>query len=161
MQQDDVVIALNGRDVDDIGRFRNDISSHPPGSELELTILRKGKRKHIKAVTQPLPGEDVTSEAISEIYETLGMDVSEVTHEQADRFGYDLNEGVIVTEVSPSGRAAQAGIRPATLITSVNLQRVRSVPEFNEALEASMDSGRVVLRVKLGRYHQYVAIRVD
>ena len=66
-----------------------------------------------------------------------------------------------MTDVAPDGRAAQAGIRPATLITSVNLQRVRSVAEFNEALEASMETGRVVLRVKLGRYHQYVAIRVD
>lgn len=161
LQQGDVIIGLNGRDVDDIGRFRNEVSSFPPGTKLELTILRKGKRKHIEAVTQPLPGEDLTSEAISEIYETLGMEVSEVTREQADRFGYDLNEGVIVTEVSPSGRAAQAGIRPATLITSVNLERVRSVAEFNEALEASMETGRVVLRVRLGRYHQYVAIRVD
>ncbi len=161
LQQGDVIIGLNGRDVDDIGRFRNEVSSFPPGTKLELTILRKGKRKHIEAVTQPLPGEDLTSEAISEIYETLGMEVSEVTREQADRFGYDLNEGVIVTEISPAGRAAQAGIRPATLITSVNLERVRSVAEFNEALEASMETGRVVLRVRLGRYHQYVAIRVD
>jgi len=161
LQQDDVVIKLNGRDVDDIGRFRNDVSSHPPGSELELTILRRGKQKRIKAVTQALPGEDETSEAITEIYETLGLEVNEVSHEYSDRFGYDLNEGVIVTDVAPDGRAAQAGIRPATLITSVNLQRVRSVAEFNEALEASMETGRVVLRVKLGRYHQYVAIRVD
>ncbi len=161
LQQGDVIIGLNGRDVDDIGRFRNEVSSFPPGTKLELTILRKGKRKHIEAVTQPLPGEDLTSEAIGKIYETLGMEVSEVTREQADRFGYDLNEGVIVTEISPAGRAAQASIRPATLITSVNLERVRSVAEFNEALEASMETGRVVLRVRLGRYHQYVAIRVD
>ncbi len=161
LTQGDVIVELNGRSVDDVSRFRNDVSSYPPGTELDLTILRKGERKQIEAVTRPLPGDDVTSEAISEIYETLGMDVGEVTREQANSLGYDLNEGVIVTDVLPDGRAAQAGLRPGALITSVNLERIRSVPEFNEALEASMNTGRVVLRVKLGRYHQYVAIRVD
>ena len=30
LQQGDVIIGLNGRDVDDIGRFRNEVSSFPP-----------------------------------------------------------------------------------------------------------------------------------
>lgn len=161
LQQGDVIIQLNGHDIYDMGSFRNNVSSSPPGTELELTLLRKGERKTIKAETRPLPGEAYADAALDEIYETLGIQVSDVTAQIAERLDYDVNAGVIVTEVAPMGRAAQAGIRPAMLITSVNLERVRNVEEFNGALDASTESGRVVLRVKRGRYHQYVAIQLD
>jgi serine protease Do len=161
LKQGDVIIALDGRDVSDIGAFRNEISSNPPGTEMTLTILRKGKRKQIEVETRALPGEDLASDAVDEIYEQLGLEIGDVTAELSDRLGYDLNEGVVIVGVAPGGRASQAGLRPGALITGVNLERVRSVAEFNEALDDSRDTGRVVLGVKVGRYHQYIAIRLD
>ncbi len=160
-QQGDVIVEMNGDKVADIGTFRNEVSSNPPGTKLELTIIRKGKRKEIVVETRAMHGEDVASEAVEKIYDQLGIEISDVAEEYAERLGYDLNEGVVVTDVDPRGPAANSGLRPGALITGVNLKRVRNVADFNKALQESSDTGRVVLRVRVGRYHQYLAIPLD
>ncbi len=163
IKQGDVIVEMNGRPVGRTGEFRNTVSSNPPGTELELTVIREGERMQVTVVTGALPGADKTaavSEAVSKIYESLGMTVAELTAEHAERFTYPLDSGVLVTEVQPQGLAAQGGIRPGTLVTSVNLQTVTTVEGFMKALEASESTGRVVLRIRQGRYHRYVAFTI-
>ncbi len=160
LEQGDVILKLDGREVRDTGSFRNDISSRAPQTRIRLTILRDGKEKEIRAVTRAL--EDEAALAGDDLArELLGIQVSDVTTELANRFGYSLNEGVVITEVVPEGRAARTGLRPGTLISGVNLERIRDTEAFHHALSAARDSGRLVLRVRVGRYHQYVAIPLD
>ena len=161
VQQGDVIVKLNGRPVGRTGEFRNTVSSNPPGTELQLTIIRDGEEIEIAVVTGALPGDLAqVPDAVNEIYEQLGMTVSELTPELAERFNYAADSGVIVTEIEPRGLAAQGGIRPGTLVTSVNLQSVASMDAFMKALAASEESGRVVLRIRQGRFHRYVAFRI-
>jgi len=161
IKQGDVIVKLNGRPVGRTGEFRNTVSANPPGTTLTLEIIRDGETLELEVVTGALPGDLAeVPEAVNEIYEKLGMTVSELTAELAERFNYAADSGVIVTELEPRGLAAQGGIRPGTLITSVNLQNVTSMSEFMQALAASEESGRVVLRIRQGRFHRYVAFRI-
>jgi len=47
---------------------------------------------------------------------------------------------------------------PVVLITGVNLERTRDAEAFERALADAKENGRLVLRVRTGRYHQYIAI---
>ncbi len=161
LEQGDVILQLDGRAVRDVGTFRNEVSSRPPQSKIRLTVLRKGKEVDIEAVIRAMSDEDALSGTAEAVYELLGMRVDDVTPETAERFGYSLNEGVVITEVRPDGRSAQAGLRPGILITGVNFERTRNTESFRAALATARASGRLVLRVRIGRYHQYVAIRLD
>jgi len=160
LEQGDVILKLDGRDVRDVSSFRNDISSRPPDSKIKLTILRNGKEKEIKAVTRAIEGESEAS-GTDLSQELLGLQVGNITADLAERFGYSINEGVVILEVSPDGRAARAGLRTGALITGVNLERTRDTESFQKALASAKASGRLVLRVRLGRYHQYIAIPLN
>ncbi len=159
MKQGDVILKLDGQEVRDVGDFRNTISSRPPGTKLELTILRDGKDSVIKATTRAQKEEESAAGDLS--MDLLGMRVGDITSDVAERFGYRMNEGVVVTDVRAGGRAARAGLRPGTLITGVNLETIRDTEAFGKALAAARESNRLVLRVRIGRYHQYIAIPLE
>lgn len=160
LKQGDVILKLDGKDVRDVGAFRNSISSMPPESAIRLDILRDGKEKTIKAVTRAQDEEGGENGGkLSD--ELLGVEISDVTADVAEQSGYEVNEGVVVTSVSPDGRAARAGLRPGVLITGVNLERTRDADAFERALAEAKKSGRLVLRVRMGRYHQYIAIPLN
>lgn len=160
LEQGDIILQLDGNVVRNTGVFRNEISSRPPGTQITLRILRDGKELEIRATTRTLEdevaagGDDLTREL-------LGATVSEITPELAERFGYSLNEGVVLMDVEPNGRAARAGLRPGTLVTGVNMERIRDKEGFLLALVSAREQGRLVLRVRTGRFHQYVAIPLN
>ncbi len=160
LQQGDVILKLDGKAVRDVGSFRNRISSMPPDTTIRLVVLRDGKEQTLKAVTRALDDEDVAATG-NLADELLGMAISNVTADIAERSGFEINEGVVITEVHPGGRAARAGLRPGVLVTGVNLERVHDTDAFERALAAAKANGRLVLRVRMGRYHQYIAIPLD
>jgi len=160
LEQGDIILKLDGKDVRDVGAFRNRISSMMPETKITLRVLRDGKEKTIKAVIRALD-DDAVASAGNLAGELLGVEVSDVTADLAERFGYEINDGVVVTDVRPDGRAARVGLRPGVLISGVNLERTRDTEAFERALAEAKESGRLVLRVRTGRYHQYVAIPLD
>jgi serine protease Do len=56
-------------------------------------------------------------------------------------------KGVVVNQVNPASRAAEAGLQPGDVIQQVNHQSVASVNEYNRALNASKKDQPVLLLV--------------
>lgn len=76
------------------------------------------------------------------------MALQTLTDELATRLGYEDLTGVLVMEVKPGSPAADAGIQAGTLIMEVNRKPVRTVREFNEAIENAAADERALLRVR-------------
>jgi serine protease Do len=156
IQIEDVIVKLNGNPVGRLHAFRNRIAAHQPGTEMTLVLVRGGERKTIKATAGELPGARVAS-----MLEKLGMSVSEWNEQTASQHGYERGEGVFVNVVTPGGTAATAGIKAGDLLTSINRQSVSTVEEFKEALTKSDTSGSVLIRVRRGRWAQYIVLNLD
>jgi serine protease Do len=56
-------------------------------------------------------------------------------------------KGVVVDEVNPGSRAAEAGLRPGDVIQQVNHQPVGNVKEYSQAVSASKKDDSVLLLV--------------
>lgn len=159
LKDGDVIIRMNGQKITDVAELRNKIALTPPGTALVLEIIRDGKPASVTVTI----GEQPTSMGMgtrSEILESLGFSVQELTPELADHFGYPHGHGVLISEVDPDGLAAQIGLRAGQLIEEVNRQKVKNVKEFMSALAASKDSKRVLLRVREGEFSRYVALPI-
>jgi len=73
-------------------------------------------------------------------------------------YGLRSNEGVVVSNVASDGLAFRAGIRPGTIILSVNMTKVHSVDEFHKALQAAVQAKKLLLLIREQGYTRFVAI---
>ena len=66
----------------------------------------------------------------------IGVEPSDLSPELAETFGVKTDHGVIITGVLQNGPAAQAGVRPGDVITSVGDVQVRNVQQLLGAVAA-------------------------
>ena len=140
LQPGDVVTTLNGKDIKDVTDLRNRIAMVAPGTEVTLGVFREGKTQDVtvKVGEQPAqlsavgrPGRGGEDQAAAP---TLGMRISDLNSELAQRFGLNVDSGAVVTEVNPGSPAAQSGVRAGDVITRIDNQKVTSAAQAQELL---------------------------
>lgn len=156
----DIVLKMNGQEIKDIGSFRNAVALSPPGTKLDLLVSRDGKARDIVVEIGEL-SEHAPQVAVSGLSEKLGIEVQNLTKETARLYGGKVGEGVIVSRVARYSPAARAGIEPGALILTVNRHKVSSVSEFNQALQESAKTKKVLLLLKQRQYTQFVVLSLD
>ncbi|MGC9327555.1 MAG: Do family serine endopeptidase, partial [Candidatus Hinthialibacter sp.] len=118
LKEGDVIILFDGEKVTSPGQMINMVTALSPGTEVELTIIRKGKR-----MTKNLTLAQRTAEiAMTNSQRYLGMKTETLTPEIAEALGYEKDmKGVVVTQVIPGGSADQVDIQENDVITEVNM----------------------------------------
>ncbi|MDP6490185.1 MAG: DegQ family serine endoprotease [Kiritimatiellia bacterium] len=161
LEAGDIILEMDGNDVEDNRTFRNRVALTAPGKEIKLKIFRDGAVKMVKVTIGVLPGDEAAQKKAVEVSKKLGLAVRELSPELAERFGHEMGEGVLVAEVEPYSAAAQAEIQPGHLILSVNREPVTTIEAFSEALAEAAERGRVLLRIKSQRYSWYALLRFE
>jgi serine protease Do len=160
LKQGDIILTLNGQKIADVGELRNKIALMSPGTTVELGILREKEKKTIRVEIGNQPkGGWVAAGQQGKVLDALGLVVQELTPELAEQFGYQTQEGVLVSEVQQDSLADHAGIKPGNLIEEVDRQRVRNIREFTDALSMSEQTKRVLLRLRDGEISRYLVLR--
>jgi serine protease Do len=148
----DLITTFEGVKLTDGGHFRNRAALAPPGTSVNLGLLRDGRRLDIAVRVGRLDEEAVQG---TEADQALGVVVRGLASREARRLG--VPKAVVVTAVEPQSLADLAGIVPGTLILEANRQSVGSPAEFASALRAGGDG--VVLRILDGGRSRYLSLR--
>jgi serine protease Do len=78
----------------------------------------------------------------------FGMNLAQLTPDIASRLGIGKNsKGLVVTNVDPTGVAARSGLESGDVITQVNMQDVRTVDEFRNAIQR-LGNHRITLSIR-------------
>ncbi|HDP24095.1 MAG TPA: DegQ family serine endoprotease [Deltaproteobacteria bacterium] len=160
LKQGDIVVKFNGEPVESVAPFRNRVALVGPGTRVNITVLRDGKQKTFTVTIERLASAQQAEPARPESLEKLGLTVTNLTNELAERFGYQDESGVLVTEVQQGSAAAAAGIRPGVLIQEVNRKQIKDVKEFEQAIEKGGDKP-ILLLVKDERGSRYIALDIQ
>ena len=158
LEAGDVIVEVNGREIDDATELRSTIASAGPDSKITLEVLRDG-RPHTKELTLgELPSEDAPIADSGDLEALLGFAVSDVTRQLADRYELDRwTDGVIVTQIEKYGKAARAGLREGDLVTGINRTQVQNKDEFEDKLSGVSEGDNILLRVMRGGRNLFVA----
>lgn len=138
VERGDVILAVNDASVKDGNMLRNAIAQLRPGTNVRLRIVRDGSERSIDVTLaelkvaasrngEPVAGNDGSGH---------GMSVQPLTPNIARQMGIESRDGVVVTGVQPSGRAAEAGFRAGDVITEVDGNSVRTPDALRDALKS-------------------------
>jgi len=137
VQRGDVVLEVNGKQIEDSRQLRMTISMMDPNATVNLKLLRDGNPTNVSVKLGDLPADKEQAKAqetpSGEALE--GVTVENLDSQSAKELGLPAaTAGVVVTDVSPSSPLAAAGLRRGDLIQEVNHQPVKNVSQFEEAV---------------------------
>ncbi len=159
IKQGDIIIAVNDTAIKSPGALFKAISFMDPDTTVTLKINRKGKVMTLK-IKIGKSTDSILSAA--GVVQRLGLEVQDLTPETAKQLGYSADtEGVVISRLKPSSTAAQAGLRPGFLILAINHKKVKSVAEFNEAINQEPSKKRVLILARQGNITRFYSIRLD
>ncbi|MFA3792599.1 DegQ family serine endoprotease [Aliiglaciecola sp. SL4] len=148
IESGDIITHINGLAVSSFQELRAKIGTMGAGSEVELTIMRKGKSKDIEVTLGDATGAVV---AAREIHPAL--EGATLTNGKTARG----NDGVVISEIQNRSPAASIGLQDGDVIVGVNRARVTTVADLRRQMDES--EGVIALNVQRGKTSLYLVIR--
>jgi serine protease Do len=164
IQAGDVITRFNGQEIDSSRTLSRVVAEAPPSRPATVTVWRDGRSRDLTIQLGEAEQEQVAAAGPGSQNEqggaALGLALRPLTEQ--DRAQLDLPadvQGALVANVVPGSDAAEKGIRPGDVITSVNQQSVENVGEAVAALnQAKANGGRALLLVRRGETQRFVAL---
>jgi len=155
LQEDDIIQTINGEPVRSWSSLRTSIGTSPPGTDVQLGIVRDEEKQTITVTLGEQP-EEMMSEmqpgqsSEPNMEKQLGFKVEDLTPRIAQELELSQNQdGVVITQISRQSEAYQQGLRRGFVVTEVDRQDVSNVQEFNRTMSQLVKEGKdvVLLRV--------------
>jgi serine protease Do len=140
LQIGDVITEVDGHKVSDAGELQVIIGQKQPGTKIDLTVLRDGKK-----MTTPVTLEELGSrngEASSTSGEGTGkmrwgIGLGNLTPEIRDQLQAPRDvHGAVIELVQPGSAADNAGLQQGDIILEVNRHKVQSASDVQQALSS-------------------------
>lgn len=161
MKRYDVVVELNGDKVEKTNELQSRVSMIKPGTEVEIVVIRDGKRKTLEVEIGDSEKELKEATAHSKAIEQLGLTVQNLTDEFSERYGYEDLQGVIIIKVEQGSEAQRKGIRAGMLILEVDKKNIKNTKDFDETVAEATKRGKVLLLVHDGRNDYLIVLRLS
>lgn len=160
LQAGDVILEVNGEEVERSSSLPRLIGRGAPGSEVELTLMRDGEEISESVELGSWPNaEGETEQTTSNNQVRLGLMVAEI--DDAMREQLNIQGGVEVRQVEPDSVAATAGIRPGDVLVSIDHRSVSSSEELVQIVESLPTDRAIPLRLFREGRSLFVALRLE
>jgi serine protease Do len=152
LRQEDVIVSVNGVEVERPSQLQLLIAQRSPGDEVEIRFYRnrEARETSVRLGTSPIgvsaapaPAPAVSSQ------DRLGIEVMPLDDTASQRYQYDTPGGLVISGVSPAGPAARAGVREGERLLGVNRQPVDSLGDV-ESILSGVERGDIV-SLRLGQ----------
>jgi serine protease Do len=149
VEEGDVIIRFDNKNISDPSNLKNTVSLMPPGSKSEVIVFRNGSKKKLSVLLEELKDGKVVSSNSSPNTSILGLDVREITDSLRKKYGIEDESGkLVIVSVDSNSEATDKGLREGDIIKRVGTQQVSSIKEFKKKVKASKSKGSLLLLIK-------------
>jgi S1-C subfamily serine protease len=143
----DVIVAVDGQEVDDTNAFDYRFATKPLGGTATLGVVRGGKEFTVTValeIAPETPRDEITIRSRSPF---SGAKVANLSPALADELQLDnAAQGVVIVDVDNGSYASNLGFQRGDVILSVNGEKVDRTAELEKLTAAGSRSWRIVIR---------------
>ena len=171
LKEHDVILTMNGSNVDSGAQLRRMIRETPPGRLVSFGVSRDGqpvtikvqladrrksvawapRGKDFKFVVPPVPPMPPMPDfdmpvSVVVVHSSMrsGLMVENITPQLSEFFGVKSGKGVLIRSVEKGSRAEKSGFRAGDIIVRVNDQAVQDTSDFSHALRSGTSNSVTV-----------------
>ena len=153
LQKGDVITAVDGQTIADANALRLQVGMMDPNTRVDLKVLRDGKTQDLALTLGEFPATEEQAAnrgngSGGQNAALEGVQVENLTPDTAQQLKLGPTaKGVVVDQVSPDSKAAEAGLQRGDVIQQVNHRAVANVNDFKQAMNSANKNTPVLLLV--------------
>jgi Do/DeqQ family serine protease len=135
MRTGDVVVSVDGQDIDDVNAFDYRFATKSLGGVAQIGVLRSGREVRLAVALESAPDIEREETLIKTRSPLLGAKVANLSPALADQLRIDLDaKGVVVTDVENGSTAQSFGLQKGDIVLSLNNAKIESTQDLVRAL---------------------------
>jgi serine protease Do len=149
----DIILKFNNQDVKDMHALPRIVADSEVGQSVPVLLWRDGKEVTVQAKLAEKPDDNQQAAATQgtpaekapqpTAIAGLGMKLAPISQELKDKYQLNADQkGVVVTEVSPNGPAAERGLKPGDVVVEVQQGEVGSVADVQKRIDSVRKENR-------------------
>lgn len=163
LRKGDVIIRFNGKEFNQVQRFAFEVTMAQVGKEIEIVVIREGKKKIIKIILEVL-GPD-TAFSVSDVEQKFGFATAFITPALAKHLS-EMNrtiitEGIVVTVVEIGSPAYKTGLYRDDIILAVDDVEIKSPEEYGVIMLKRSARGMLSIKVLRKGIEKDIVIKRD
>jgi len=146
LKRGDVIVAFDGKPIEDSTSLRNMASAAAPGKTVELKIVREGKEKSVTATLAEFKERKVVKKVE---YDNVlkGLTVQELTASLRDQIGVPENmNGVVITDIGADS-PAQGILQAGDVVLEVNRHGIKNLSDYDKRVSKIGKKGSALLLI--------------
>ena len=149
----DIILKFNNQDVKDMHALPRIVADSEVGQSVPVVLWRDGKEVTLQATLAEKPDDTQQASAATPApadaapkpvdIAGLGMKLAPISPDLKDKYQLNADQkGVVVTDVSPNGPAAERGLKPGDVVVEVQQGEVSSVDDVQKRIDAVKKENR-------------------
>ncbi|MBW1763566.1 MAG: DegQ family serine endoprotease [Deltaproteobacteria bacterium] len=159
IQRGDVIVGFDKNDINKADDLPYTVAKTPVGKDVEVVVIRNGKRKTIDVELGELE-EETEIIARTEQQLDLGLEVEELTPSLARSLGIKDTEGVVVLRVESGSVASEAGMRQGDIILEIDQESIKDISWFRKKIGSYKDGDTILFLIKRQGVTTYLTLDV-
>lgn len=156
LQSGDVILSVDGKDVNASNELQTIISSKHPGDMVKLSVFREGKTFEKEVTLKPRKDEGQTtiinkgnddpgkSGAPTKSISSIGLTIKNVDNILKEKLG--VSSGVVITKVDQYSESFLRGLQPGFVITEANKKKISTVEDLEDAISGKKSGDTILIK---------------
>ncbi|WP_412105151.1 Do family serine endopeptidase [Sulfitobacter sp. D35] len=169
----DVIVSFAGTEVEDTRSLVRQVGNSPVGESVRVVVMRDGQTQTLKVVLgrredaesdDPEVSEEELEDSAAQSKDMLGLTISPLNSDLREELELDSSvQGLAVTAVDEVSEAFEKGLRIGDVITEAGQQKVTTIAQLEERVQAARDAGRksILLLVRRAGDPRFVALSLE